>query len=298
MKKTRGELAAAVLRLPASINSDISAASDALYRDLHPGPPAGEILRDLQYGPHSRNRLDLHLPSSAHAAQSLVLFVHGGGYVRGDKTQPGLFYYDNVGSWAARHGMVGAVMTYRLAPEHAWPSAAQDIAAAVSWLCAQAEEHGIDPSRIFLMGHSAGAAHAAGYLAGHGGPAAPQLGLAGCILLSGTYDLVARTPNTAYFGDDVTQYAARSSIGGLARSGVALLLGVAEADPPPIQQQFVLAQQAVLGEGRPLPHVVHAGGHNHYTIVNHLGTADITDTVMSDRILDFISAQHANALEA
>lgn len=298
MKKTRAELAAAILRLPASINAEISEASEALYRDRHPGRPAGEILRDLQYGPHPRNRLDLHLPSSPGAARPVVLFVHGGGFVRGDKTEPGLFYYDNVGSWAARQGMVGAVMTYRLAPQHAWPSAAQDIAAAVSWLSAHAVEHGIDPSRIFLMGHSAGAAHAAGYLAGHGGPTGPQLKLAGCILLSGTYDLAARTPNKAYFGDDATQYAARSSIGGLARSSVALLLGVAEADPPPIQQQYVLALQAVLGADRPLPHLVHAAGHNHYTIVYHLGTADSTDVVMGDRILDFISAQHATALEA
>ena len=48
--------------------------------------------------------------------------VHGGGFVRGDKYQPGTPAYDLVGAWAVRHGWVGVNMTYRYAPEVQWPA--------------------------------------------------------------------------------------------------------------------------------------------------------------------------------
>ena len=47
------------------------------------------------------------------------MFVHGGGFVAGDKHTPGTPRYELVGAWAARHGWVGVTMTHRLAPESA-----------------------------------------------------------------------------------------------------------------------------------------------------------------------------------
>lgn len=290
MSRSIDELTRAVLDMPAAIAPEVSQASDDLYRDVPRASAPGEILRDLRYGPHARHRLDLHLPAKPGSGRPLLLFVHGGGYVRGDKSQPGLFYYDNIGAWAASQGVVAAVMTYRLAPEHVWPSGAQDVAAAVEWLAANAEAHGADPGRIFLMGHSAGAAHAACYVAGHGGAGLAEERLSGCVLLSGTYDLVNGTANKVYFGDDPARYAERSSIDALAQSSVPLLLGVAQADPPATHRQFVLVQQAFLGRGRPLPHLLHADGHNHYTIAHHLGTQD---ECVGRRILDFIEKRLA-----
>jgi acetyl esterase/lipase len=283
--KTLDDLAAAVLAMPAATSPEISQVSEALYRDLHRSLPPRDVMRDLSYGPDGRHRIDLHLPSIAGADRPVLLFVHGGGYTRGDKSKPGLFYYDNIGAWAARHGLVGAVMTYRLAPEHVWPSGAQDIGAAVAWLAREATRFGIDARGLFLMGHSAGAAHAGGYLAGHGGQQGGDLGLAGCILISGTYDLVNGAANKVYFGDDASQYAQRSSIEALARSETPLLLGIAQADPAPLQKQFVLVQRAFLDQGRPLPELVYAAGHNHYTVAHHLGTED---TRVAERVLRFI----------
>ena len=50
-------------------------------------------------------------------------------FVAGDKSAPGTPYHDNVALWAARSGMVGVTMNYRLAPEHRWPSGAEDVGA-------------------------------------------------------------------------------------------------------------------------------------------------------------------------
>ena len=97
------------------------------------------------------------------------MFVHGGGFVRGDKHIPGSPQYDLVGAWAVRHGYVGVTMTYRLAPGHVWPAGAEDVAAAVGWLQRNIAAYGGDPGKIVVAGNSAGAVHVASYVAGQGG---------------------------------------------------------------------------------------------------------------------------------
>src|SRR6516162_5747600 len=109
------------------------------------GYQAPRIKRDLSYGPDPRHRLDVHLPDTGAAGLPVLLYVHGGGFVGGDKTAPGSPYYDHVGGWAVRNGMVAVIMTYRLAPRYQWPAAAQDVAAAVSWARENCAGYGGDP---------------------------------------------------------------------------------------------------------------------------------------------------------
>src|SRR5690606_7787293 len=126
-------------------------------------------------------------------------------------------FYDNVASWAVRNGCNGVNLTYRLAPAHQWPSGIEDLHAAISFLQAEGAAHGIDAGRVFLMGQSAGAAHAAAYVA-H-----PQIykphnhRLAGLILLSGVYNFAGKAGplEQAYLGMDKALYARRSSLDGL-----------------------------------------------------------------------------------
>ncbi|HMI69665.1 MAG TPA: alpha/beta hydrolase [Solirubrobacteraceae bacterium] len=180
------EIARRVAAIGDIVGPDQAAASREIFAPLHEtSPHAGvEIFRDARYGPHERHRLDVFSPAGARDLP-VVVFVHGGGFVAGDKSTAGTPYYDNVGLWGARSGMVGVTMNYRLAPEHRWPSGAEDVAAAVAWLAANVGAHGGDPSRIVLMGSSAGATHVAGY----GGMAGPDPGVRGVVLLSGAYDL-------------------------------------------------------------------------------------------------------------
>ena len=88
----------------------------------------------------------------------VLIWVHGGAFVGGNKkSAQGAFFYDNVGVWAARNGMIGVNINFRLAPAHKWPTGAQDTGTAVKWVIDNIASHGGDPTRIFLAGHSAGA---------------------------------------------------------------------------------------------------------------------------------------------
>ncbi|MFE9133133.1 alpha/beta hydrolase [Streptomyces sp. NPDC007355] len=88
-----------------------------------------------------------------HRAQGAVVWLHGGGGVFGD--------LDTEHPWAARiadlSGAVVISVGYRLAPEHPFPAALDDAYAALAWTGAHAVELGIDPARIAVGGHSAGA---------------------------------------------------------------------------------------------------------------------------------------------
>jgi arylformamidase len=269
-------------------------ASREVYAGAHEQPPYDgvDVTRDVAYGSHERHRLDLFAAPGSQG-RAVVLFVHGGGFVRGDKSTPGTPHNENVGLWACRAGMVGATMNYRLAPEHRFPAGAEDVAAAVAWLRANVAEHGGDPERIVLVGSSAGATHIAGYAALpdlHPGGAP---GIRGLVLLSGAYDLPSFDDEAVlgpYFGDRAGWEAA-SPLAGLVASGLPVLLAVAEHDPPVSHRQAAIAFMAFYGSGGRVPHLVYAAGHNHFTEIFHLNT---DDRLLGDHIAAFVGA-HAPA---
>src|ERR1043165_9129685 len=61
------------------------------------------VTRDEQYGSAKRHRIDVFQPNGATSARPVLLFVHGGGYERGNKHVAGSPFYDNVMLWAAEH---------------------------------------------------------------------------------------------------------------------------------------------------------------------------------------------------
>ncbi len=129
---------------------------------------AQDIVRDLPYGPHPSQCLDLAVPSGN--GFSTVIFIHGGSLTSGDKTDED---YRNVCIPFVDAGIACANVNYRLAPE-AWPKQVEDAAAAVAWVQTNIGKHGGDPNALFLFGHSSGAMLVAilgtdkRYLARHG----------------------------------------------------------------------------------------------------------------------------------
>ncbi len=122
-----------------------------------PAPPPTVALRetlDVRYsnGPGGQ-ALDVFAPKGA-ANRPVVLFVHGGAWVFGDKNFFGL--YRNVGRFFARHGAVAVCVNYRLSPRVRHPEHVKDVARAFAWVRAHAKDYGGDPDRILLCGHSAG----------------------------------------------------------------------------------------------------------------------------------------------
>lgn len=109
--------------------------------------------RDLSYveGGHERQRLDLHLPAKTRGQRlPVIVFIHGGGWRTGRKSSgPTL-------PLLAR-GFAIASIGYRLSVDAPFPAQIHDAKAAIRWLRAQADQYGLDPERIAVLGQSAGA---------------------------------------------------------------------------------------------------------------------------------------------
>ncbi len=108
---------------------------------------------------NAAHTLDVYIPGKKEKPFTVLVHIHGGGWVMGDKSlmkTTGLFY--------ASQGILFITPNYRLSPKAQHPAHVEDCAAAVAWAVRHAEELGGDKTRIFLSGHSAGA-HLAALLA-------------------------------------------------------------------------------------------------------------------------------------
>jgi acetyl esterase len=205
-----------------------------------------QVSSNIAYGTDPRHRLDIYRSTAGDGApRPVLLFLHGGGFVRGDKAEK-----ENVGQYFAREGFVVAIANYRLAPQVEWPAGAQDVIAAFLWLQQQVAGFGGDPDRIFLAGESAGAAHVAAAALRRDLHPRGGMPVAGVVLISGVYNVelerMARrqfgvaTPdprNDAYFGTDAGRHAAMSVVRQVDASPVPMLISYAELDPPQMQVQ-------------------------------------------------------------
>ena len=252
-------------------------ATRAIYAPLVQAARTGvRITKDVAYGTDERQKLDIYAP--AQAADRVLIYIPGGGFVAGGKDEGTGVFYRNLGTYFADHGILTIVANYRLAPAHAYPAGAQDVAAVVAWAGANARQHGGNPYRIVLYGQSAGATHCAGYLFDRAFHPASGVGVSAAILMSGPYKVEGelRAGMLAYFGGDKSAYAARSPLTHAAKAGgtqLPLLLSVAEYDPgylaaPTYELALALTQR----DGKS-PHVAYFSGHNHVSTVMSFGTA-------------------------
>jgi acetyl esterase/lipase len=159
--------------------------------------PGGQT---LGYGKDAAQVLDFWRAQGANGPAPLVVFVHGGGWKRGSK--------DNAtGQFKPVHfpqaGYAFASINYRLVPDHTVEEQGADVAAAVALLRSQAGALGIDPNRIVLMGHSAGAHLVAlvgtdpRYLDAAG---VPRSAIAGIVPIDGAaYDVPAQMAQAGQF---------------------------------------------------------------------------------------------------
>jgi acetyl esterase/lipase len=265
-------LQAEIARLGPRFDESVLVATRALYASQVRAPAGVTEQRELAYGPHGRHRIDL-FRTDGEGPRPVLLFVHGGGFVAGDKgaAEP---FYANVGRWFAARGFLAATMNYRLAPAHPWPAGQEDVGAAVEWLAERAARHGGDPRRLVLVGQSAGACHVAGYLFDPASAAPAARCVRAAALLSGFY--LARAPlspgQQAYFGADEALHAARSPATHAAANPVPLWLSLAEYDPPGIAAQTLDLARALTLAGGACPPLHWFRGHNHVSTVMSLGS--------------------------
>src|SRR5450830_473694 len=149
---------------------------------------ASRVTPDLAYGPLPRQKLDVYAPKVHSGPVPVVVFFYGGNWVSGERKD-----YAFVGHALASRGYLAIIADYRLYPEVHYQEILQDAARAVAWAAVEAGRYGGDTTRLFVMGHSAGAYNAAivaldpSLLARHG--MRPQ-DLRGWIGLAGPYDFL------------------------------------------------------------------------------------------------------------
>jgi acetyl esterase/lipase len=250
-----------------------------------------DITRDIAYGKHARQVLDVFQPAGAKKAP-VVIFMHGGAFVRGEKCIGGPGQgevYDNVLIWLARHGYVGVNIEFRLAPEAAYPGGADDLAASIAWTRANIVQHGGNPDKIFVIGHSAGGTHVGSYAYD---PAAGYLGrdVAGIVLISARLfaDVSPENPNAggvrAYFGEDESLYLQRSPITHAAASKLPVFIVNAEYENPLLDLYGLEFAHRIAVARRHAPRYMRLPRHNHISIVAHFNSGEET---LGREILDF-----------
>ena len=96
-------------------------------------------------------KADIFLPPLEEKSRPAVLFIHGGGWIEGDRSQ-----LKGYGILLARLGFVCMCNSYRLSNESIWPAQIQDVNCAIRYLRTNATDLGLDPDRIGVSGNSAG----------------------------------------------------------------------------------------------------------------------------------------------
>jgi acetyl esterase/lipase len=267
-------------------------ATAKLYAPFQPTEPyfGFRIERDLKYGPAERNLLDIFMPQNVTSGRPVLIFVHGGAFIGGNKRLPDSPFYDNVMLWAVKNGFIGVNINYRLASQFPWPAGAEDVATAVQWVSKEIGERGGDPSRIYLMGHSAGAVHVASYVSHPEFYKVKNGGLKGAIMVSGIYDLTAYPlpePEQTYFGKDASKYASQSSLPGLLKTDIPLMATSSELDPPVFVKQLDLFKEATCKRPSGCARTLTLPQHSHMSEVYSINT---DDTRLTDQILEFVKA--------
>lgn len=122
--------------------------------DFLPGGGTAPDIADAAYGPHPRQRLDFWRATGSPGSAPVVVFIHGGGFVTGDKAE--VRRYPIVRN-CVDHGVAFAAVNYRYTVDGIHlPDPLRDAGRAVQFLRSMSREWGVDPARVAAYGVSAG----------------------------------------------------------------------------------------------------------------------------------------------
>jgi hypothetical protein len=208
-----------------------------LYRPLMPANditsnlpqpyPGITVTRNQSFGPDPKDVVDLFVADHGAASRTVLIFVPGGA---GDKieiqSKADNAFYDNIGRWAAQHGMVGVLMQRKASPT--WDGGAKDVSAMLQWVEAHIGAYHGNPDRMFLWAHSAGNVPMGTYL-GHPELYGPNgVGVRGVIYMSGApFDIAPVKPPVMTLGSVIGNAGQACGLQG----GMAAEMGAAGALP-------------------------------------------------------------------
>lgn len=221
-------------------------------------------VRDIAYGPHPDERLDL-FPVPGRRDAPLFVFVHGG-YWRALAKEDSVF----MARCFTERGIAVASINYALAPGARLDEIVAQCQRALGWLHAHAPAHGIDGGRMVLAGSSAGGHLAAMMLSptaqrAHGVPAGA---VRGAVLVSGLYDLepVQATRPNGWLNLDPAGARALSPLHDLPDPATRLCVAVAGIDTEEFKRQSWRYAQACADRGNPVA-TLDVPGRNHFDVI-------------------------------
>lgn len=129
-----------------------NAVDDAKRNEGLVTPEGVKRFDDLRYGEDERNVLDVYRPKARDGKLPVIVSVHGGGWVYGDKDIM-QFYCMSL----AEKGFAVVNFSYRLAPQHKHPAMMEDINKVFGWVLENADAYGFDTENVFAVGDSIGA---------------------------------------------------------------------------------------------------------------------------------------------
>ena len=189
--------------------------------------------RNFRYGSEEPNVLDIVRKESFDSSQRrpVLLFVVGESFTESAGSAASGALLDQAMCLAAIDDLVAVRMSYRLAPKHHWPAAAQDVAAAISWIKDNIDLFGGDRNEVIAVGYSVGAFHLASSLA-HPDLRVRNSALAGVVLISGLYRIGTHSSAEvkAYIGNDPAKYKERSIFPGILFTESPILLAWSDKD--------------------------------------------------------------------
>ena len=110
-------------------------------------------IKEITYSNRSSaNCLDIHLPLMGEKPYPVIVYIHGGGLMKGDKTR-----YDNVVFQGLRFGYAVVCINYRLCKEAPYPAMLHDVSEAIRFLKTEAETYHLDRERLIVWGETHGA---------------------------------------------------------------------------------------------------------------------------------------------
>jgi acetyl esterase/lipase len=117
-------------------------------------PPDIKEIKNIEYKNINGKslQLDIYVPDKIKKPAPLLVFIHGGGWRSGKRSDYLVYLLD-----FARRGYITATVSYRLLADSCYPACVEDISDAVDWFIGNGATYGYDPDRIALIGGSAGA---------------------------------------------------------------------------------------------------------------------------------------------
>jgi acetyl esterase/lipase len=248
------EIGAYVIKAGLTEDDPAAPAADA----ANPSQPCAGVSfsRGLKYGESDLNVLDVATGDPKDTSPRPVLMFVAGESFAGEGGMPAAAVQDQTMCFAARNGMVGVKVNYRLAPASPWPTAARDVAAATSWIYQNIDLFGGNRAEIVAVGYSVGAFHVASLLA-HPEFQVKDSDLAAAVLVSGIYHLSAEASEAekSYFGSDASKYQERSAFPGILNIEIPILLAWSALDPPRLVTQGEGLKDRLCNSPTHCPHI-------------------------------------------